>query len=288
MDATSDGGFVLAGRTSSSSAGGYDIWLVKTAADGAEQWNRTFGGADDEEAYAVAQTRDGGYVVAGFTSSILREAYLLKTDPDGVEDWHRTIDAGGKDPTAFSVRPTIDGGYVFAGSTYTPDNPDDAWVVKTDASGEPEWQRELGGSGVDYGFAIAPTLDGGYILAGGTSDGIAYPGQASLWKLASSGDEEWTRAYARGVASSARAVVQTDDGGYAFAADVAGSESRTDIHLVRTDGAGSEEWRRAFGTGYAVPYSVQQTSDGGYVIGGEIGTHAEAYLVKVAPRLLLP
>ncbi|MDP6576698.1 MAG: hypothetical protein QF594_02605 [Dehalococcoidales bacterium] len=83
---TADGGYVIAGVTSSYGAGGLDAYLVKTDGAGNQEWQRTFGGEGSDEATSVQQTADGGYVIAGFTTSYGagdRDVYLVKTDGAG-------------------------------------------------------------------------------------------------------------------------------------------------------------------------------------------------------------
>ncbi len=170
-----DGGYVLAGKTGSNSVGYYDAWLIKIDENGNERWNRTFGGAEGNHAYAdaansVQKTEDGGYVLAGKTGSYgagFFDAWLIKTDKNGIEQWNRTF--GGKgDDEAYSVQQTPDGGYVIAGTTDSYGAGNDAWLIKTDENGNEEWNKTFGGSGYDAFRSVIPESDGNYILAGGT------------------------------------------------------------------------------------------------------------------------
>jgi hypothetical protein len=115
---TSDSGFALAGLTDSFGAGNYDTWLVKTDANGIAQWNKTFGGINEDVARSVIQTADGGFVLAGETDSYGAgndDMWLVKTDVIGVTQWNKTF-GGIADDMAWSVIQTSDEKFVLAGN----------------------------------------------------------------------------------------------------------------------------------------------------------------------------
>ncbi len=91
---TSDGGYIIAGETNSSGAGGSDVYIVKVDPQGGETWSSTFGGPEDDVGYSIQETRDGGYIVAGFTYSFGAggtDVYLVKVDSQGREEWNGTL-----------------------------------------------------------------------------------------------------------------------------------------------------------------------------------------------------
>ncbi|MCK5720989.1 MAG: hypothetical protein KAI84_00495, partial [Gammaproteobacteria bacterium] len=102
-----------------------------------ELWNKTFGGTDYDAAHSVQQTSDGGYVLAGSTGP--GDAWLIKTDANGDLKWSKTF--GGTDiHGAYSVQQTSDGGYILAGYTISFGvSGQDAWLIKTDANGNEQW-----------------------------------------------------------------------------------------------------------------------------------------------------
>jgi hypothetical protein len=169
---TIDGGYALVGWTSSFGAGYGDFWLVKTDGNGNAQWNKTYGGTNGDAAYALVQTTEGGYALAGYTGSFgagNRDFWLVKTDASGTMQWNKTYGGTGDDAASTMVQ-TVDGGYALAGYTWSfgvnwlPDY----WLVKTDSSGNMQWSRNYGGTESDYANALVQTVDGGYALVGDT------------------------------------------------------------------------------------------------------------------------
>jgi hypothetical protein len=168
---TSDGGYIVAGYTYSFGAGGDDIFLIKTYANGNLQWAKTYGGTWDDWARSVRQTSDGGYIVAGFTGSFGAggdDIFLIKTDANGNISWAKTY-GGTYSDYAYSVQQTSDGGYIVAGYTYSFGAGDyDIFLIKTDANGNVQWAKTYGGTSDDWAFSVQQISDGGYIVAGYT------------------------------------------------------------------------------------------------------------------------
>jgi hypothetical protein len=271
---TFDGGYIVAGCTYSSDGGGYDAYLTKTDAFGEMLWARTYGGKGCDYGYAVEQTPDGGYVIAGCTDST---SYLTRTDSSGNAIWTKHYG-----PVSFaavsSVRVTSDNGYVIIGSHGAVS---DVHLTKTDANGETMWTRTYGGQGDDCGYSVQQTSDGGYIVAGVTCPFGVTDQDVYLIKTDVSGNIVWTRTYGGDGCDYGYVVQETSDGGYI----VAGSYDSFcaydyDVYLIRTDAHGDTLWTRTYGgDGWDDGYSVEQTSDGGYVVAGGSGSFGEAHLV---------
>ncbi|MBU1650630.1 T9SS type A sorting domain-containing protein [bacterium] len=284
---TTDDGFILVGETNSFGAGMYDVYLVKTDASGIEQWNQTFGGSGLDYGSCVQQTSDGGYIIVGGTTFYGAggyDIYLIKTDASGTEQWSRTF--GGSDfEQGYSVQQTSDGGYIVAGGSASfGAGSDDVYLIKTDASGNEQWSQTYGGSNSDWGYSVQQTSDGGYIITGITWSYGAGSYDIYLIKTDSLGFEQWSQTFGGIDDDYGYSVQQTDDGGYIVAGGIySNGTGSMDVYLIKTDASGIEQWSQTFGgDGSDEGMSVQQTSDGGYIITGYTGVHPDydVYLFK--------
>jgi len=296
---TSDGGYIVTGVTNldlNSDIWG-DVWLIKTDSAGKEEWNKTFGssGGDEGRGYSVQQTSDGGYIISitWYTESYGSydsDIWLIKTDSDGKEEWNKTY--GGSDyDVSYSIQQTSDGGYIISGYTMSYGTGSrDIWLIKTDAEGNEMWNKTFGGSGWDEGNSVRQTSDGGYIIAGYT-----YPygsSEQDLWliKTDSDGNEEWNKTFGGSDNDVGYSVQQTSDSGYTITGYTKSyGAGYQDIWLIKTDSDGKEEWDKTFGgSGYDVGYSMQQTSDGGYIITGYTESYGaggwDLWLIKIEPE----
>jgi len=168
---TSDGGYAIAGETESFGAGGKDVYVVKLDAHGNLQWTKTIGGPKDDRGTSLIRTSDGGYAIAGYTSSFGAgewDVYVVKLDAHGNLQWTKTIGGPGYE-IGFSLIQTSDGGYAIAGKTNSFGAGDyDVYVVKLDAHGNLQWTKTIGGENEDLGLSLIQTSDGGYAIAGKT------------------------------------------------------------------------------------------------------------------------
>ncbi len=253
------------------------------------QWTKTFGGAGDDRGNSVQPTSDGGYIIAGSTVSLGAggsDVYLVKTDASGNMTWQKTF--GGTDyDTGNSVQATSDGGYIITGTTNSSGaGGNDAYLIKTDSSGNMTWSQTIGGVGNDWGSSVQPTADGGYIIVGLTTSFGAGGSDVYLIKANASGNITWTQTIG-GVGNDSGSFVQpTADGGYIIVGlTTSFGAGGYDVYLIKTNASGNLTWNRTLGgTGTDVGGSVQPTADGGYVIVGftyPFGTLLyDVYLVK--------
>jgi hypothetical protein len=269
---TTDDGYIIAGRTNSFGAGGYDVYLIKTDSNGDTLWTKTYGGTGDDYGESMQQTTDNGYIVGGYTHSFgagNADIYLIKTDSNGDTLWTKTYGGTGDD-CGHSVQQAADSGYIISGYTESfGAGGDDVWLLKTDVNGDTLWTKTYGGGGNDKGKSVQQTTDSGYIISGYTESFGADSFDVWLLKTDVNGDTLWTKTYGGTYNEFGYSVQQTTpDNGYIIAG-YTGVYPDYDVYLVKTDVAGDTLWTKTYGgTGGEQGYSVQQTIDNGYIIAG--------------------
>ncbi len=287
---TTDGGYIITGETWSYGAGGSDIYLIKTDASGNQQWYKTLGSLDDDCGYSVQQTLDGGYIITGVTWSYGgggADVYLIKTDAIGNQQWYKTL-GGSDDDVGYSVQQTTDGGYIITGVTWSYGvGGADVYLIKTDVSGNQQWYKAFGGSGDDYGYSVQQTTDGPhirYIITGSIE--FAEDIDVQLIKTNYNGNQKWYNTFGGLVVDVGYSVQQTMDDGYIISGLTRSfGAGGSDMYLIKTDTNGYQQWAKTFGgSGDDYGYSVQQTSDGGYIITGVTSSYgaggSDVYLIK--------
>ena len=284
MYPTTDGGYILGGTTSSSmsgdksqpSRGRMDYWVVKIDAQGTKQWERGFGGDNDDYLLSVQQTADGGYVLGGYSRSDVSgdktapgrpgiagqvmDFWVVKIDAQGTKQWDKTY-GGNSDDIFAALQQTTDGGYILGGKSYSGLSNDksqagrglgDYWIVKIDAQGTKQWDRTVGTSLDDALQCLQQTADGGYVVGGWAGPGPvgdrSQPGRGSndYWvvKLDAQGTKQWDKTYGGNNSDLLQSVRQTADGGYILAghSDSDASGDKAQGHFGNNSGYNYDYW----------------------------------------------
>jgi len=311
---TTDGGFILGGLSGSpsggdktqSTKGGFDYWIVKTDSLGIQQWDKDFGGTNDDFLFSVQQTADAGFILGGRSASGIsgdktqptwgsQDYWIIKTDSFGNMQWDRDFGGTGYDDL-YCIQLTADGGYILAGYSASGISGDktqpvwgsaDYWIVKTDSLGNKLWDKDFGGTGDDYLYSIQKAADGGFIFGGWSVSGVSGDktqqgwGSADYWivKTDSLGNKQWDRDFGGADDDWLYSIQLTADGGFILggwsASGISGNKTQPcrgsyDYWIVKIDSLGNKQWDRDFGgTDFEDEFgNVSQTADGGYLIAG--------------------
>jgi hypothetical protein len=300
---TLEGGYVIAGTTilyGKGMEGYHDAWLIKVDKNGNMQWNKTFLRIYAGLRYFIRQTPDGGYVLA---SSLVPSDYsflpgytdpwLIKIDKNGNEIWKKEDnEITHEDYLQYRAERTSDGGYIIGDTVwheiggYNDLIDNDIRLTKYDIQGNQQWNSTFGQK--NSSEIIDPLLgsvkqapDGGYVIA--SSINLKETNTNSdIWliKTNENGQEQWNRTYGGPLDDSAFYISITSDNGYVLAGKYTESCSYGkdgSAFILKTDSKGNQKWIKIFSN--CTLYSVQQTSDDGYIAAGV--KNGNAWLVKL-------
>jgi hypothetical protein len=258
VEETADGGFIVGASSDSGATGNktspnyslLDYWVVRLDAGGGKLWDASFGGTRDDELHALQPTTDGGFILGGESWSGAggnktspsygeQDFWVVRLDAAGHKVWEQSYGGSGRD-ALYALGQTANGGFLFGGSSYSDPSGSkssprwgiiDYWIVRVDAGGAQLWDRTFGGGGISVLEALSPTGDGGFVLAGSSDETFAAGQVGNKTSPSFGGNDYW---------------------------------------MVRIDGLGNQLWDMSLGgTSEDVAFDVQQTSDGGYLVGGE-------------------
>lgn len=301
---TVEGGFIFVGGTTSNDGdvtlnnGGEDFWVVKLDNDGNIQWQRTYGGSQDDTPFSICMTADGGYIIGGSSYSSdsdltvnqgALDAWILKVDSAGNMQWQKSFGGPAYDYAAVVLQ-TSDGGYILGagagangGDVSGNHGNGDVWILKLDASANVEWKKCYGSNGYDDCYNFIKTNDGGYIACGvcsannGDVSGNHGGNDEWLLKIDSAGTIQWQRSFGGTGNEFGNAIVRTLNGGYATCAttsstngDVTNNHGGNDDWFLSTDSTGHLTSQKCFGGSMNEDaWSMIQTNDGGFLMAGE-------------------
>jgi hypothetical protein len=269
------------------------------------QWQRTYGGTNDEWLATILPTSDGGFLLGGTSSSAPSgnktssaygnaDMWIVKIDVSGNKVWETSFGGIGDDILS-DIKQTADGGFIIGGfsSSSVSGNKlaanygqNDYWVVRLDSNGQKLWDKSFGSTGDDQLFSVLQRTDGGFLLSGSAESGVsgnktnAGFGSLDLWLVAldSGGNKIWEKSYGGTSGESFGACIPTSDGGYllggrsysgASGNKTSGNFGSQDYWIVKLDPDGQIVWDRSFGGDDVEElWSIRQVSDGGFLLAG--------------------
>jgi hypothetical protein len=293
-----NGGFLVTGYSSSIDGdfeglnrGGFDVFVMKFNALGQLEWNRTFGGARDEYALSVIETKDGGYALTGYTNSLngdfLREksgqldVFVIKLTEAGFVEWAHAYYGNSLDYSS-SIIETNDGGYAITGGTTSSDGIFEGFsgasvgfLLKIDKKGHKEWIQKIGGTGgYDTGSAISK-VSRGFVLTGSTQSFNSENEQMNkygvfLTKYNTDFEYEWTRVYEDLTPENFNITQISENGeGYLFTGWTQSSAGTRDVFISSVDFFGERNWLNIFGgSNWDRSFAFTQTKSGEIVLTG--------------------
>jgi hypothetical protein len=307
--ATSDGNFLIGGETSSSGAGGLDLYLIKVDPEGNEIWSKTVGGPLDERDARVHQMPDGGFILSGNIvdpNDIVADAeaagyggydgrsnvLVARLDADGNQLWLQQFGGQNNAISTASVQNSDGSIVVLSRLLRYPEPDDDLQLIKVDINGELAWTRTWE-QDVLVSTDLKQTSDNGFLITGWSGYAPLDNAQPTkpdflFIKVDQEGNEIWMKTLGDpDMIDFSRSLAETPDGGYYVAVDSIRDLTRANrwvFSLLKIDAAGELLWQEVIpSSGSHMLYgSLQQCPDGSYVmVGGEFGGGFRIFVTKL-------
>ena len=308
---TPDGGYAVLGYTQSMDGDisnktdtSFDYWLLKFDASGQQQWQKVYGGSDDDRGEDLITTNDGGYAILGSSKSNdgdvsnnsgSNDFWVAKLDASGTIIWEKSFGYVGAD-SAFSIIQTQDNGFLLSGvldvsaSDGAGNNRmnmerhagGDYWVIKIDAMGELQWSRYFGGTFTDTAYDSVQTQDGNFLIMGSSdSDDVDInnnKGTYDFWvvKLNNTGTLLWEKSFGGTEIDEARAITTTADGNFFVAGDsrsndidLSTNNGAADVWIIKINSDGDLLWEKTFGgSSFDGVKAIYKTQNNEFLVAG--------------------
>lgn len=307
---SANGGYAILGYTQSNDFDvvgknneSFDFWVMKFSSEDSLQWDKTFGGSDDDRGYDIIATSDGGYAILGYSKSAdidvtenagAQDFWMLKITADGTISWQKTFGYSGADFGSNAVQ-TSDNGYLITGvldvsasngqgnaKAAQKHAGGDVWAIKLNNLGDLEWRRYFGGSFTDIPFGVVETTDNSYIIAA-SSDSNDFnisnnKGSYDFWilKISADGSLIWEKNFGGSQVDEPRGITATNDGNVIIVGDtrsldkdVSTNNGGADLWMLKISTDGNLIWEKTFGgSSFDVARSIAKTQDNGFLISG--------------------
>lgn len=286
----SDGGYLIAGSTSSYGAGGQDGYVIKINESGDTVWTKTYGGSGNDQFNSIVKTLDNNYIIVGSTSSFGPNGsnmFVVKIDSIGDTIWQRAYgtiyDDGGERVISVS-----DGGYVIVGGSVSGGSYSSViYLYKLNSNGDSIWAQNYGKKISNGGFQVLQTDDSGFIIVGSTSNGVANSRDVFLIKTNSIGDTLWTKTYGGSADDWGYSIAISNDGYYYITGSTDSyGNGGSDVLIIKIDSNGTEQWLKSIGgANDDVGGFIENTADNKFVITGRTECYGaggnDLYLMKI-------
>ena len=217
---TNDNGYIITGGYQPAGNNFPFLWLIKTDSNGDSLWSRTYGGNSRDAGTSVVQSDDDGFVIAGYTYSFGaggKDAWVIKTNANGDSLWSKTFGNSGEDEFN-SIQKTMDEGFIITGRIVPQGSSiADVLLVKINSDGDTLWTKTFGGTNLDIGLSVYPTMDRGFIVCGKTYSTGHGSTDLYIIKTDENGSEMWTKTIGSYGDDEACSIQQTTDGGFILA-----------------------------------------------------------------------
>jgi Zn-dependent protease len=285
LTATSDGGFLIGGTTTTTS--GFRAWMCKVTSTGTVEWNKTYGSVA-QVCFSAIQTGDGGYAITGYKSvpSHATDIFLLKTDAGGNQMWERTY-GGISDDWGKSLIQTSDSGYAITGWTNSIGAGTKGFLLKTDPSGVEQFNNTFGVTGGTVCYGGIQLADGGFAIAGHTTSMGNGLNDILGIRTDSMGAVLWMRTYGGAGEDYGFSPFALDDG-FVFSGSTASYNSTLNrIILIRTDLNGTMLFAGVYGPSVPVSGTIPiRLADGGFLGIGNTNAYSSGadnvYAIRLA------
>lgn len=311
VEKTADGGFIAAGYTQSNnlditdkSNTSFDFFISKFSSDNKLEWQKTFGGSDDDRAADIIETKNGEFAILGYsksndfdvsTNAGSQDFWFIKLSSSGILISEKSFGYLGLD-YGTTLLETKDNGFLITGvldltasngqgnakTTAVKHAGGDYWAIKTDNSGNLLWSRYFGGSFTDTPLGVVETDANNFIIVG-SSDSNDFnisdnKGTYDFWvvKISNSGNLIWEKSFGGSEIDEARAITTTNDGNFIIVGDtrsndknVSTNNGAADIWVLKISTDGNLIWEKTIGaTNFDVARAITKTKDNGFLIAG--------------------
>jgi hypothetical protein len=260
---TTDGGYVIIGKTNSFGAGGYDAWLIKTNSEGDTLWTHTYGKENDDDGRCVCQTSDGGYIVVGntYVTGKYNDGWIFKTDGNGVLEWEHTFGGELNMDGGSSLIKVGDEEYIVTGRL-----DGKSYIFKTNEEGEIIWEKTYFENNYSDAGVLCPIANNNYAVVGSfqlNSGGSWYP---DLLIITSTGELITQLTWTQFEGGVFQFVTESSNGGML----IGGSWNGTPA-MMRLGPTGMEQWQYflpSAGNLYEYFLDAVLTANGNFVVVG--------------------